>query len=49
MDSLRATGVYEGAFGRYRFVGTGDPERGASLLEVTSDSTRVRAVVAPTP
>ncbi len=47
MDSLRSTGVYEGAFGRYRFVGTGDPERGVTLLEVSHDSTRVRAVVAP--
>ncbi len=47
MDSLHSTGPYEGAFGRYRFVGTGDPERGASLLEVTSESTRVRALIAP--
>lgn len=47
MDSLRQLGAYDGAFGSYRFVGTGDPVRGAVLLEVASDSTGVRAVVAP--
>lgn len=46
-DSLRHTGDYEGAFGRYRFVGSADPVRGATLLEVDTDSTFVRAVVAP--
>lgn len=47
VDSLRHTGEYEGAFGRYRFLGTGDPVRGATLLEVDDDTTFVRAVVAP--
>lgn len=47
MDSLRALGPYDGAFGRYRFVGTGDPVRGAVLLEVAAESTRVRAQVTP--
>lgn len=47
MDSLRALGTYDGAFGGYRFIGTGDPVRGAVLLEVTAESTRVRAQVLP--
>ena len=47
MDSLRGIGDYEGAFGSYRFVGTGDPVRGAVVLEVAADSTRVRAQVRP--
>ncbi len=47
VDSLRHAGEYEGAFGRYRFVGTADPVRGATLLEVDDDTTFVRAVVAP--
>lgn len=47
VDSLRHAGDYEGAFGRYRFLGTGDPVRGATLLEVDDDTTFVRAVVAP--
>lgn len=47
VDSLRHLGDYEGAFGRYRFLGTADPVRGATLLEVDDDTTFVRAVVAP--
>lgn len=49
VDSLRHSGAYEGAFGYYRFVGTADPARGATLLEVDADTTFVRAVVAPPP
>lgn len=46
-DALRSTGTYRGAFGSYRFTGSGDPDRGAVLLEVVRDSTNVRAVVSP--
>jgi branched-chain amino acid transport system substrate-binding protein len=46
-EALRNAGDYDGAFGGYRFVGTGDPVRGAVILEVTEDTTRVRAVVGP--
>ena len=47
MDSLRHSGSYEGAFGSYRFVGTGDPVRGAVLLEIALDSTLLRAAIEP--
>lgn len=47
MDSLRHAGSYEGAFGSYRFVGTGDPVRGAVLLEIALDSTLLRAAIEP--
>ncbi|MBL0938461.1 MAG: ABC transporter substrate-binding protein [Gemmatimonadaceae bacterium] len=48
-DSLRRMGTYEGALATYRFEGTGDPRRSATLLEVRSDSTILRAVIAPRP
>lgn len=48
-DSLRNFGAYDGAFTDYRFVGHGDPLRGAVLLEVDADSTRIRAFVPPAP
>ncbi len=47
MDSLRNAGSYEGAFGSYRFIGTGDPVRGAVLLEIALDSTLLRAAIEP--
>lgn len=47
MDSLRQAGSYEGAFGSYRFIGTGDPVRGAVLLEIALDSTLLRAAIEP--
>lgn len=46
-DTLRALGTYDGAFAEYRFTETGDPLRGAVLLEVKSDSTIIRAYVPP--
>lgn len=46
-DALRALGVQDGAFGRARFAGSGDPDRGAVILEMVGDSSRVRAVVDP--
>lgn len=48
-DALRGGGPYRGAFGSYRFVGTGDPERGAAVLEVVKDSTVLRALSTPQP
>ncbi len=47
VDSLRSTGEYDGAFGRYSFRGDGDPVRGAVLLEVSLDSTVLRAAIEP--
>lgn len=49
MDSLRTLGAWEGALTSYRFVGTGDPVRGAVILEILRDSTRVRAYTLPDP
>lgn len=49
VEALQRTGDYRGAFGQYRFVGTGDPVRSAVVLEVTRDSTILRAVVEPRP
>ncbi len=43
-DSLRRPREWSGAFTAYRFVGTGDPQRGAVILEINKDSTLVRAV-----
>ena len=47
-DSLRTLGAYDGAFSDYVFRGSGDPVRGAVILEIGRDSTRVRAL-APAP
>lgn len=47
--ALRSAGTHDGAFGRLRFVGSGDPERGAVILQMVGDSTRIRAVIAPPP
>lgn len=47
-DSLRALGAYDGAFSDYVFNGSGDPVRGAVILEIGRDSTTVRAL-APAP
>jgi branched-chain amino acid transport system substrate-binding protein len=49
VDSLRSAGQYDGAFGRYWFRGTGDPVRGAVLLEISLDSTVLRAAIDPQP
>lgn len=48
-EALRNLGPYEGAFTDYQFNGSGDPKRGAVLLEVDEDSTRIRAFVPPQP
>jgi branched-chain amino acid transport system substrate-binding protein len=48
-DSLRQTGRYEGGLTSYVFDGTGDPRRGAVLLEVRQDSVSMRASVGPLP
>ncbi len=48
-DALRGLGPYTGAFSDFEFVGTGDPVRGAVLLEIGRDSTRVRALATPAP
>jgi branched-chain amino acid transport system substrate-binding protein len=47
-DSLRTLGAYDGAFSDYVFEGSGDPVRGAVILEIGRDSTRLRAL-APAP
>lgn len=46
-DSLRHTGRYDGGLASYVFDGTGDPKRGAVLLEVRQDSAMLRATVEP--
>lgn len=46
-DSLRRPRDWEGAFSHYRWVGTGDPVRGAVLLEIGRDSFLVRATQEP--
>ncbi|MCA0374436.1 MAG: ABC transporter substrate-binding protein [Gemmatimonadetes bacterium] len=46
-DSLRRTGRFEGALATYVFDGTGNPRRGAVLLEVTPDSVQLRATMGP--
>lgn len=46
-DSLRHTGRYEGGLASYVFDGSGDPKRGAVLLEVRQDSATLRATVGP--
>ncbi|MEX2181611.1 MAG: ABC transporter substrate-binding protein [Gemmatimonadaceae bacterium] len=48
-DTLRRLGAWDGALARYDFRGTGDPIRGAVLLEVHPDSTRLRAHAEPRP
>lgn len=46
-DSLRHSGRYEGALASFVFNGTGNPRRGAVLLEVQHDSASLRATVGP--
>lgn len=48
-SALRTTEAFDGAFGRVRFVGSGDPDRGAVILEMTRGSSRLRAMVDPAP
>lgn len=45
--AVRATGDYAGAFGRYRFDGSGNPRRGAAILEMVGDSSTLRALYDP--
>lgn len=47
--ALRTMGEYAGAFGSYRFIGNGDPVRGAVILELRGDSSRLRALYGPLP
>ncbi len=47
--ALRTAGDVAGAFGRYRFTGTGDPVRGAAILEMVGDSSVLRALFDPDP
>lgn len=46
-DSLRALGRWSGALADFEFHGTGDPRRGAVILEVQRDSMPIRAVIGP--
>lgn len=46
--AIRAPREFDGAFSSYRFNGSGDPTRGAVLLEMSSDSSFLRAT-APAP
>jgi branched-chain amino acid transport system substrate-binding protein len=46
-DSVRFFGDFEGAMANYRFVGTGDPKRSATILEVRGDTTAMRGVIEP--
>ncbi len=43
--AIRAPRSYDGALASYRFNGSGDPTRGAVLLEVQADSAVLRATV----
>lgn len=45
--ALRAPGDYDGAFARYQFNGTGDPARGATLMELLGDSLYFRVTLEP--
>lgn len=44
--AIRAPRIVEGALATYRFNGSGDPTRGAVLLEVRADSAILRATAA---
>jgi branched-chain amino acid transport system substrate-binding protein len=46
-DSLRTLGRWAGALADFEFLGTGDPRRGAVILEVQRDSMPLRAVIGP--
>lgn len=46
-DSLRTLGAWSGALADFEFLGTGDPRRGAVILEVQRDSMPLRAVIGP--
>jgi len=46
-DTLRNLGAWSGALAEFDFRGTGDPKRGAVVLEIHRDSMRLRAVIAP--
>jgi branched-chain amino acid transport system substrate-binding protein len=47
MQAFRVAGRVEGAFGEYVFDGSPNPVRGAVLLEIAQDSTRLRATAPP--
>jgi branched-chain amino acid transport system substrate-binding protein len=46
--AIRAPRIFEGALATYRFNGSGDPTRGAVLLEVRADSAILRATATAT-
>lgn len=46
-DTIRSLGRWAGALTDFDFHGTGDPRRGAVILEVQRDSMPLRAVIAP--
>lgn len=46
--AIRAPRIFEGALATYRFNGSGDPTRGAVLLEVRADSAILRATATVT-
>ena len=46
-DSIRHLGTWAGALTSFEFRGTGDPVRGAVILEVFRDSMPVRALITP--
>lgn len=46
-DSIRNLGPWAGALAQFDFRGTGDPVRGAVILEVQRDSTPIRAIITP--
>jgi branched-chain amino acid transport system substrate-binding protein len=48
-NAIRNLGEWEGALSHFRFVGTGDPRRGAVMLEVQRDSMPIRAIISPLP
>lgn len=46
-EALRRGAPYEGAFASYRFDGSGNPIRGATLMEMARDSLIFRVTLAP--
>lgn len=46
-DSMRNLGKWHGALAEFDFIGTGDPKRGAVVLELQRDSFPIRAQVPP--
>lgn len=46
-EAFRRGDAYDGAFAAYRFDGTGNPVRGATLLQMVADSALYRATIQP--